>query len=134
MTVGVSLVKFLERKGYGVSGQNIFLFEVPNSLKTETEVLWIVTSGGQTVNRNRTGELIKNYQFYVYFRSTKAKRVDEVLDAMEKLFNCSSCVELEGYELVSLSANQYPTMQDPDSENRRFGFISIQMEVYEKCN
>ena len=37
MTISQAFVKLLETKGYGVFGQNIFLYRVPNSLKTKTE-------------------------------------------------------------------------------------------------
>ncbi len=133
MTISQAFVKFIEKKGYGVFGQNIFLYRVPNSLKTQTELLWIIPSGGQPVATNKTGELIKEYQFLVYFRSNSAEKVDEVLSDIEEVLNCSSCVNLQGFELVSMKVTQFPADQDLDSENRMVGSLQATVQVYKSC-
>lgn len=132
-TLSQSFVKFLENKGYGVSGQNLYLFRVPNSKKTETEVLWLIPSGGSPIRRNQTGEMIKGYQILIYFRSNSAKRVDEVLNDLEQTLNCAQCVNLEGFQLVDIRVSQLPVDQDLDSENRMVGSINCQIQVYKSC-
>lgn len=134
MTMIQSFAKLLQDKGYGIPGQNIFLFRVPNSKKTETEVLWLIPTGGTPMNRNRTGELIKSYQVLIYFRSESARRVDTVLNELESMLNCAQCVSLEGFELVDIWATQLPTDQDLDTENRMVGSISCQLQIYKSCN
>ena len=134
MTIVQSFVNFLKNKGYGMPGQNLYLYRVPNSLKTETEVLWIIPSGGTPIRRNKTEEMIKSYQFLIYYRSVSARKVDEVLNDLERVLNCSRCVELEGYELVDIQATQFPTDQDIDSENRMVGMIQVEVQVYVGCN
>lgn len=134
MTVARAFVKFLEDKGFGVFGQNIYLYRVPNSFTTESEILWIIPSGGNTVDRNKTGEQIKAYQFLIYYRSISAEKVDKAMSALEEQLNCSQCVELEGYELVQLNVTQYPVDQDLDSENQMVGTIRVQLEIYKSCN
>lgn len=134
MTMIQSFAKLLQNKGYGIPGQNIFLFRVPNSKKTETEVLWLIPTGGTPMNRNRTGELIKSYQVLIYFRSESARRVDTVLNELESMLNCAQCVSLEGFELVDIRATQLPTDQDLDTENRMVGSISCQLQIYKSCN
>lgn len=133
MTLAQSFVKFLQNKGYGIPGQNIYLFRVPNSKKTETEILWLIPMGGFPSSVNKTGEMIKAYQIQIYYRSNSARKVDEVLNDLETTLNCSSCVNLEGFELVSIRATQLPADQDLDSENRMVGTISVQLEVYKRC-
>lgn len=133
MTLAQAFVKFLENQGCGVFGQNIYLYRVPNSKKTETEIYWIIPSGGTPVSRNRTGETIKAYQMLVYFRSNSAKTVDETLNHLEEILNCSACVELPDFELVDIQATQFPTDQDLDSENRMVGMIQVQLQVYKGC-
>lgn len=133
MTISRAFVKFLEDKGCGIFGQNIFLYRVPNSLKTQTELYWVIPSGGMKISTNKTGEAIKAYNFLIYFRSNEAKTVDETLSALEEMLNCSSCVELDGFELVSINATQFPADQDLDSENRMVGMIQVQLSVYKGC-
>lgn len=133
MTVARAFVKFLETEGFGVFGQNIYLYRVPNSFKAESEVMWVIPSGGNIVGKNRTGEQIKAYQFLIYFRSVSAEKIDIALSAMEEQLNCSNCVKLEGYELVQVNTTQFPADQDLDAENRMVGMIRVQLEVYKSC-
>lgn len=133
MTISRAFVKFLETKGFGVFGQNIYLFRVPDSFKAESEVLWVIPSGGSIVGRNRTGEMIKAYQFLIYFRSISAEKVDVALSAIEEQLNCSGCVELEGYDLVQVNTTQFPADEDLDMENRMVGMLRVQLEVYKSC-
>lgn len=133
MTLIQSFVKFLENKGYGISGQNIYMYRVPNSKKTETEILWLIPTGGYPSTRNRTGEMIKTYQILIYYRSNNARKVDKVLNDLEETLNCARCVNLEGFELVDVRATQLPADQDLDSENRLVGSINCQLEVYKSC-
>lgn len=133
MTISESLVKLLENKGFGVFGQNIFLYRVPNSLKTATELFWIIPSGGTVTRAYPNGDKNKLYQFLIYFRSNKAQRVDKVLNEMEEFFNCAGCVKLEGFELVNISTSSFPADQDLDSENRMVGLLQVQVEVYGTC-
>lgn len=133
MTLIQSFVKFLENKGYGISGQNIYMYRVPNSKKTETEILWLIPTGGYPSTRNKTGEMIKAYQILIYYRSNNARKVDTVLNDLEETLNCARCVNLEGFELVDVRATQLPADQDLDSENRLVGSINCQLEVYKSC-
>lgn len=133
MTISRAFVQFLEDKGFGVFGQNIYLFRVPNSFNAETEVLWIVPSGGNIVGRNRTGEAIKAYQFLMYFRSVSAEKVDNALSALEEQINCSGCVKLEGFEVVQVNTTQFPASEDLDAENRMVGMLRVQLEIYKSC-
>lgn len=134
MTIARAFVDFLEKQGFGVFGQNIYLFRVPNSFKAESEILWIIPSGGSIVGRNRTGEQIKAYQFLVYYRSVSAEKVDIALSALEEQLNCSQCVKLNGFELVQVNTTQFPADQDLDAENRMVGLLRVQLEVYKSCN
>lgn len=134
MTIARAFVDFLEKQGFGVFGQNIYLFRVPNSFKAESEILWIIPSGGSIVGRNRTGEQIKAYQFLVYYRSVSAEKVDIALSALEEQLNCSQCVKLNGFELVQVNTTQFPVDQDLDAENRMVGLLRVQLEVYKSCN
>lgn len=133
MTVFQSFIKFLEQKGCGVFGQNIYAYRVPNSKKTQTELYYLIPSGGSPVRKMPTGQTVKLYQILIYFRSNSAEKVDNTLNALEELLNCSGCVELEEYELVGIEATTFPTDQDLDSENRMVGMIQCQLQVYKGC-
>lgn len=134
MTISKAFVDLLQKKGYGVFGENIYLYRVPSSLKTPVELLWVIPSGGYPTQSSITGSAIKTYNFIVRFRSRDAKKVDEVMNDLEAMLNCASCVELEGYDLVGIRATQYPTDDDLDSEDRMIGSISVEVQVYKSCN
>lgn len=133
MTINQAFIKYLESKGCGEFGQTLFLFRVPNSLKTQTDLMWVIPSGGSTISAGVSGGKLKAYQMLVYYRSNSARQVDEALSALEKELNCPSCVELEGFEVVSIEANQFAADNDLDSENRMVGMLQVQLTVYENC-
>lgn len=133
MTISESFIKLLEDKGCGIFGQNIFLYRVPNSLKTPTELFYVIPSGGSIISNSPTGDKIKMYQFLIYYRSNSAQRVDKVLSTLEEELNCAGCVQLEGFELINLETSMFPADQDADSENRMVGMIQVQVQVYKNC-
>jgi len=133
MTISRAFVKMLEDKGYGIFGQNIFLYRVPNSFQAESEVLWVIPSGGSIVDRNKTNEAIKAYQFLIYYRSTSAEKVDTSLSVLEEELNCMGCVTIPGFELVQLNTTQFAADQDLDAENRMVGLLRVQVEIYKSC-
>lgn len=133
MTIAQSFIKFLETQGCGVFGQDLFLGRVPNSLNTNTKLFWVIPSGGSVIQKNKTNESIKSYQFLVYYRSNSAREVDEKLFQLEEILNCIACVQLENFEVVDISATQFATKQDLDSENRMVGFLQVRLQTYKSC-
>lgn len=134
MTLIDSFVKMLEDKGYGISGQNIFKWQLPSTLKVDTDVLWIIPSGGTPIQRNKTGELIKSYNFMIYYRNKSARKVAQVMDELETLLNCGAqCVNLEGFETIEISATTLPSDQDRNAEDTMVGMINCQINTYTNC-
>lgn len=133
MTISQSFIKFLEAQGYGVFGQDLYLYRVPNSLKTKTNLFWVVPNSGSVIQKNKTNEKIKSHQFLVYYRSNSAREVDEKLSQLEETLNCMTCVQLEGYQTLDVSATQFSSDIDPDSENRMVGFIQVTIQTYKSC-
>lgn len=133
MTISQVFIDYLESQGYGKFGQTLFLYRVPNSLKTQTDLMWVIPSGGSPVSTNVSGEKQKAYQMLIYYRSNSARQVDEALSLLEEQLNCPNCVELQGFELVSIEATQFAADQDLDSENRMVGMLQVQLTVYKSC-
>lgn len=133
ITIAESFVNMLEENGFGKFGQDIFLYRVPNSLKTQTELFYIIPSGGSTAVKLVTGETEKIYQFAIYYRSQSARQVDATLGKLEEFLNCAHCVQLSGFQIMDISVTQYPTDQDLDTENRQIGLLQVQIKVYATC-
>lgn len=134
MTIGKAFIDFLQKKSFGVFGQNLYLYRVPSTLQTDNDIVWVIPSGGNIVGRNRTGELIKAYTFIVYYRHTSAERVDTFMAELENTLNCAGCVELENYELLEIETSTLPADQDVDSENRMVGQMTVRVQIYKRCN
>lgn len=132
MTLTESFVEFLETQGIPTSGQDLYIGKVPNSLKTKDPVYWIITSGGIPIQTLSTGEKIKQYTIYIYYRSRSGRDVEQKLFDLEELLNCSRCVDLNGFETVGIEVTQFPIDQDLDSEDRKVGLIQINIKTYKK--
>ena len=134
MTIGESVVKLLQLKGYGIPGQDIFLHRVPNSKQVGEEVYWVTYSGGTPIRINPTGERHLAYLVTVNFRSMNAKTVDDKLAKLTDMFNCLECSPLEGFTVVTIQTNNFNVRQDLDAEERMYGYIQIQVVVQKTCN
>lgn len=132
MTVTEAFIEWLEDQGIATFGQDLFLRRVPDSKDTPSSVYWIIPSGGFSLGRNRTGEMLKQYSLIINFRSTKAKEVEEKLFALEELLNCQSCMVLEGYEVLEVEVSVFPDDGDIDDEDREVGLLQVNIKTYKQ--
>lgn len=131
MTISEAFIGFLESENIAVFEQDLYLNQVPDSAPDAT--YWIITSGGSPIQNLRSGEIVKQYFISVYYRSTKNKDVERNLFDLEELLNCAKCVQLEGFEVIAISAIQFPSDEDIDNEDRRVGLLQANIQVYKTC-
>lgn len=129
-TVSEAFVKFLEERSIGTYSTDLFISQVP--IDAPDTCYWIVTSGGATIQKLKTGEKVKQYFITINYRSDKAKNIERDLFDLEELLNCQECVELEGFEVVEVEANQFPSDADIDNTDRRVGLLQANIKIYKK--
>ena len=132
MTVAQSFIKWLEEQGVATFGQDLYLRRVPDSKSTPDAIYWIIPSGGFRIGENRTGEVIKQYSFIINYRSVSARDVEEKLFALEELLNCANCVTLEGFEVIEIEVDAYPSDGDIDEEDRETGLLQVNIKTYKQ--
>lgn len=133
-SIGYSVMKLLEKKGYGVSGQDLFLTRVPNSNQIGERAYWVTYAGGTVLRKSVTGERHLAYSVMVNVRSKNAQEVDNTLMEFTQIFNCLECSPLDGYEVVSIETTNFGSRPDLDAEERMYGFVQIQVVVKQTCN
>ena len=129
-TVSESYINFLESQGIASFGTDLFLNQAP--YESENALYWVITSGGNVIQKLKTGEKVKQYFVSTYYRSTIGKDVERNLFKLEELLNDSNCVELDGFELVEIEATQFASDSDLDNEERRVGFVQASIQIYQK--
>ena len=132
MTVAQSFIKWLEEQGVATFGQDLYLRRVPDSKSTPDAIYWIIPSGGFRIGKNRTGEVIKQYSFIINYRSVSARDVEEKLFALEELLNCTNCVTLEGFDVIEIEVDAYPSDGDIDEEDRETGLLQVNIKTYKQ--
>ena len=132
MTITESFIQWLESEGVATFGQDLYLRRVPDSKHTPDSVYWIIPSGGFRIGKNKTGEMIKQYNFIINFRAVKAKEVEEKLYALEELLNCQSCIELEGFQVLEVEVDVFPDDGDIDDEDRETGLLQVNIKTYKQ--
>lgn len=130
-TVSEAFVAYLENEGVGVFGVDLFLNQVPEN--APDDCWWVITGGGQPTQKLATGGRVKQYIVSVYHRAIKNKNVERELFELEETLNCASCVSLEGFDVIEISANQFPSDDDLDGEERRIGFLQVTVSLYKTC-
>lgn len=129
-TVGEAFVKFLEDKGVGTFGDDLYLGELP--LSAPDNAWLVVTSGGDSDTITLDGSMIKIYTFSIYRRSLAGKELERELFSLEETLNCSSCVNLEGFETIYSRATQFAQDMDLENENRRIGLLQAQVRLFKQ--
>lgn len=129
-TVGEAFVKFLEEKIPATFGEDLFLGEIP--LDAGDSVWLVLVSGGDPEMVTADGGMLKRYTFNIYHRSLAGKEIERKLFSLEEILNCSTCVNLEGFETIYSRATQFSQDIDLTNEQRRIGTLQAQVRLYKQ--
>lgn len=131
-TVSEVFVQWLEQNDIATFGQDLYINEVPSSQNTLESVYWINTSGGNPISKNKTGEIIRFHSINVYYRSTSGKDVERKLFELAELIQNQRCFQLTGFETIDVSVAQFPATSDMDVEDRKIGFLRLNIQTYKR--
>lgn len=129
-TVGEAFVKYLQDKGIGTFGDNLFMGELP--LKAPDNSWLVVVSGGSPDLVTADGSMIKLYTFNIYHRSLAGKEIERDLFNLEEALNCTTCVNLEGFETIYSRATNFAQDIDLENANRRIGLLQAQIRLFKQ--
>ena len=129
-TVGEAFIKFLEQEGVGTFNQDLYLGMLP--LDAPDEAWLVVVTGGSPEMVTADGGMLKLYTFSIYRRSLAGKEIERSLFSLEETLNCSTCVNLEGFETIYSRATQFAQDMDLENENRRIGLLQAQVRLYKE--
>jgi hypothetical protein len=127
MNITREFAGFMENEGFGTVGQDIFLSTAP---KSPDKCFWLLSGGGSPEINNETGEKVKNYLISVFMRDIDTENVYDTLQDLEEAINRGDCKELDGYEVVEITATLFPTDQDLDNEDRTVGLLQVSCKTY----
>jgi len=128
MNITRAFVKFLQDRGFGTFNTNIFIGGAP--IDGPNSCYWVISGGGSSKSKNKTGEKQKNYLVNVFMRDMDGENVYNKLQELEELLNSASCFELEGYEVIEVEATTFPTDQDLDMQERTVGLLQATLTIY----
>lgn len=129
-TVGEAFIKFLEDKIPARFGENLYLSELP--LDAPDEAWLVVVSGGNPELVTVDGGMVKTYTFNIYRRSLAGKEIERQLFSLEQTLNCTTCINLEGFETIYSRATQFAQDIDLENTNRRIGLLQAQVRLFKQ--
>lgn len=129
-TVGEAFIKFLEDNTVGTFGTDLYLGMLP--LDAPDEAWLVVVAGGSPDLVTADGGMIKVYTFNIYRRSLAGKELERQLFSLEEKLNCSTCVNLDGFETIYSRATQFAQDIDLENENRRIGLLQAQVRLFKQ--
>ena len=129
-TVGEAFVDFLQGKGIGTFGIDIFLGELPQEAPDNAWL--VVVSGGNPELVTLDGSMIKLYTFNIYHRSLAGKEVERELFSLEEELNRANCIQLDGFETIYSRATNFSQDEDLENENRRIGMLQAQVRLFKQ--
>lgn len=128
MNLTRSFVEYMQNELFGVFGTDIFIGGAPQ--KAPDTCWWVVSSGGNSVIKNKTNEKLKAYVLDIFYRSDNAEDVYDTLEALEKRLNSDDCPELTDFEVVEFEATLFPIDQDLDVQDRTVGLLQATLTIY----
>lgn len=129
-TVGEAFVKFLQDKGIGTFNEDLYLNQLPQDAPDNS---WLVVVGGGNPDVvTLDGGMVKVYTLNIYHRSLVGKEVERELFSLEEDLNCTSCVNLEGFETIYSRATNFAQDEDFDNENRRIGLLQATIRLFKQ--
>ena len=129
-TVGEAFIKFLEDSNVGTFNTDLYLGMLP--LDAADEAWLVVVAGGSPELVTADGGMMKVYTFSIYRRSLAGKEIERSLFSLEEKLNCSTCVNLDGFETIYSRATQFAQDIDLEDENRRIGLLQAQVRLYKQ--
>lgn len=129
-TVGEAFISFLQNKGIGTFGADLFLGELP--LEAPDKAWLVVIGGGNPELVTVDGSMMKLYTFNIYRRSVAGKELERELFSLEEDLNCTSCINLEGFETIYSRATNFAQDLDLENENRRIGLLQAQIRLFKQ--
>lgn len=129
-TVGEAFVSFLQGKGVGTFSQDLFLGEMP--LDAPDNASLVTVGGGNPELVTIDGSMIKLYTFNIYHRSLSGKEIERKLFSLEEDLNCTTCVNLEGFETIYSRATNFAQDIDLENEDRRIGLLQAQVRLFKQ--
>jgi hypothetical protein len=133
MNIAEAFADYLVNLGKGTLGQNIFIGQAPSSNRVSDSIWWIVGNGGSSLQKNSTGESLKNYQLSVYYRNRDYKTVYDTLSDLEESINCDGCAQLDSFDTIDIEASTFPVDNDLDNEDRKVGLLQVNLTTYKEC-
>lgn len=129
-TVGEAFTSFLQDKGIGAFGTDLFLGELPQDAPDNSWL--VVVGGGNPEVVTLDGSMVKLYTFNIYHRSLAGKEIERELFSLEEELNCAQCVNLEGFETIYSRATNFAQDIDLENENRRIGLLQAQIRLFKQ--
>ena len=132
LTVSEAFIAWLEDRGYGTFGDNIYLNKSPLSAPSDS---WtVITDGGQPVTWLVTGEIEKTYLIQVRYKNVSNKVVDRTLFKLEEELNSRYNLYLDGFDVRRVSTSQFASSQDIDNEELQTGLLAVNVQLYRAPN
>lgn len=118
---------WLDDQSVATSGQDLFISRAPTGADVPDSLWWLTASGGNR-EPNVNGGRRQNSTVSVYYRSTDPQQVYNKLEELDTLLD--TCLDLDGYQVVSYDTTGPFTDQDLDNENRLVGLLEVRLVVY----
>lgn len=130
MNITEAFIPYLETVTGSIFGQGLHIGGIP--ISAPEAGWWVVSSGGSPESDNQTGEKIKNYTLDIFYRSSDEKEVYDNLQSLEETINSDGCTQLNGYNVIDMTATLFNVDQDIDNEDRKVGLIQVNLRTYKE--
>lgn len=131
MNIAESVIQYIIDLGFATAlNDDIFIGGISQNAPNAS--WWVITSGGNPVSKNATGEKVKNYLVDIFYRNTDPQDVNNQMQDLEIELNKSACINLTDFDTIEVEAIVFPNDQDIDLQDRTIGTLRLSAITYYK--
>lgn len=129
-TLSQELFNFLFKEIMLSDDKEYYLYALPDTKKSATNVYWMVPGVESTYQRNTTREIRYLDTFILNYRSNDKADADQEISKAKEIINQLRCFDLPHYKVVDIEATLINVDDDLDQEQAKRASLTINLTTY----
>lgn len=129
-TLSLELFNYLFKEIFISEGKRYYLYALPDTKETDTDVFWLVPNSENISHRNVTREPRYLDTFTLYYRSNDKVDADRHISRVKEIINSLKCFSLPHYKVLDIEATSISVNNDLDAEKAKRASLIINLTTY----
>lgn len=129
-TLSIELFDYLFKEMFISEGKMYYLYALPDTKESDTDVFWLVPNSENISHRNVTREPRYLDTFTLNYRSNDKISADRQISKVKEIINSLKCFSLPHYKVLNIEATSISVNNDVDVERAKRASLIINLTTY----